>query len=106
LIGLLVKVLDIIPKSDISIKIERVSRTAHKVIIQNLGSLKISGICYEFHGRMIIDDLPIELDSNQIYESLIALSFETGRILDVKVSWRPQFGLLRKCRHIKQEVIG
>ena len=106
LLGSLTFVLDKIPRSGISIKIERVNKSTHKVIIQNLGSLKISDIWYVFHGRMKIDDLPTRLDAYQIVEFPIGLSFETGTRLDVEVSYLPQYGLSRKKKCITTEAIG
>lgn len=106
LFGLLTFILDKIPSSGISIKIERVNQTTHKVIIRNLGSLKISKIQYVFSGRMRIDDLPTRLDAHQIVEFPVGLSFETGTRLDVEVSYLPQFGLSRKRQHIQTQAIG
>lgn len=104
--GWLTFVLDKIPRSGISIKLERVNKNTHKVIIQNLGSLKISKIRYVFSGRMKIDDLPTQLDPHEIQEIQVGLSFETGTRLDVEVSYLPQFGLSRKRQNIQTEAIG
>jgi len=106
LFGLLTLVLDKIPRSGISIKIERANKNTHKVVVQNLGSLKMSKIRYSFSGRMKIDDLPVQLDPHEIVEFPIGLSFETGTRLDVEVSYLPQFGLSRKRQHIQTEAIG
>jgi len=104
--GWLTFILDKLPRSGISIKLERVNKSTHKVIVQNLGSLKISKIEYVFHGRMKIDDLPTHLDAHQIVEFPIGLSFETGTRLDVEVFYLPQFGLSRKQQNIQTEAIG
>ena len=104
--GLLTFVLDKIPRSGISIKIERVNKSTHKIIVQNLGSLKISKIRYVFSDRLKIDDLPTRLDTHQIVEFPVGLSFETGTRLDVEVSYLPQFGLSRKRQRIHTEAIG
>jgi len=107
-VAIVVLLLEKAPKSKISIRMERVNSSTHKIIVENAGNHKIKDIRYVYHGRLLMPEnyLPTELSPQQTVELPIGLSFETGNELDVEVSWKGEFAITRQNKRIKTQAIG
>ena len=71
------------------------------VRVENLSSGSLSKIRYEFQGRLVVDDLPTDLEAGEVYEELIGLSFDTGTQYDVRIYYRPQLSLFESSQRFR-----
>jgi hypothetical protein len=104
-IGLIPIIFKYIPKVDIDIRIEPCNNY-YKVVIRNSGSLKATRIKYKSFNSLKFADstLPSQL-GHETREIPIFLDLGAPSLLDIEVSWIPQFGLKRKSKRITRPLI-
>jgi hypothetical protein len=108
LLALLSPLLSKLPKADIDIQLQRSNQTMHKVTVENIGDAKAKDIRYKYRGRMTMpnDSMPLSLRPKEKIEFGVGLSFDTGVVIDVEVSWKSEFAITRNKKNIRREAIG
>jgi hypothetical protein len=102
IVGLVILLIDRMPKARIGFSIfPHQTSNGWMVRVENLSSGSLSKIRYEFQGRLVVDDLPTDLEAGEVYEELIGLSFDTGTQYDVRIYYRPQLSLFESSQRFR-----
>ena len=102
LVSLLILLIDRMPKARIGVSISpHQTSNGWTVRVENLSSGSLSKIRYNFQGRLIVDDLPTDLETGVVYEDLISLSYNTGTQYDVRIFYRPQLSLFESSQRFR-----
>ena len=102
LIGLVILLVDRMPKSRIGFSIfPHPTSNGWTVRVENLSSGSLSKIRYDFQGRLVVEDLPSDLEAGEVYEELIGLSFDTGTQYDVRIYYRPRLSLFESSQRFR-----